>query len=64
MLNTVQEYSLKKNSYKTESVLDNNKNKVYYLVNNVSKTPFKVNIDVLNFLNREKGANLLYSKSD
>lgn len=52
-----------KKQYKQSSQIDEDNN-LYYLVDNISRTPFKVNQDVLDFVISEKGKDLLLSDSD
>lgn len=52
-----------KNNYKKGSEIAQ-ENKLYYLLNNIGKTPFKVNKEVLTFLLSSKGKHLLINEND
>ena len=52
-----------KNNYNNSSMISND-NKLFYLLNNTVKTPFKVNKDLLSYLMSDKGRDLLINESD
>ena len=54
---------IKKKAYKVESELNKN-NKIYSLVNNINSTPFKINIELLEYITREDKHILLIDPSE
>lgn len=59
-----QEIFTDNHSFKEKSVINNNDNKLYYLVNGTGKTPFEINQEVLEFLKTEVGRTLLINDND
>lgn len=51
-----------KKSYGKDSVV-NNENIIYHMINNISGTPFKINTELLDFINSTKGSYFLLDPS-
>lgn len=55
-------FTINKQIRDSSEIIDDNK--LYYLINNVTQTPFKVNKELLSFILSDKGRHILINQSD